>query len=110
MQRLTNTVHEKSVGITELHYSTKKWYHVLGILKKFLHSTLVRVKTVNWQPTHARRVFLAKWMICNHCFHNFKLEKGLRGAVCLSNICFYVLLKGIFIVETKGGMWSRFSC
>ena len=26
---------EKSVGTTELHYNTKKWHHVLAILKSF---------------------------------------------------------------------------
>ena len=34
---------EKSVGTTELHYSTKKRYHVLTILKSFFRPTLVRV-------------------------------------------------------------------
>ena len=30
---------EKSVGTTELHYSTKKRYHVLTILKRRNHET-----------------------------------------------------------------------
>ena len=31
-------IYEKSVGTTELHYSTKKRYHVLTILKSFFSS------------------------------------------------------------------------
>ena len=34
---------EKSVGTTELHYSTKKQEHSFSILKSFFHPTLVRV-------------------------------------------------------------------
>ena len=34
---------EKSVGTTELHYSTKKRKHSFGILKAFFRPTLVRV-------------------------------------------------------------------
>ena len=37
------TIHEKSVGTTELHYSMKKRYHVLGILQAYFRPTLVRV-------------------------------------------------------------------
>ena len=35
---LLNVPFEKSVGTTELHYSTKKRYHVLTILKSFFSS------------------------------------------------------------------------
>ena len=34
---------EKSVGTTELHYSTKKREHCFSILKAFFRPTLVRV-------------------------------------------------------------------
>ena len=34
----TPKIREKSVGTTELHYSTKKRYHVLTILKSFFSS------------------------------------------------------------------------
>ena len=38
-------ISEKSVGTTELHYSTKKWEHSLSILKAFfVRQTLMSVR------------------------------------------------------------------